>query len=1307
MEENSGTSIHSGRSGRDRETIENPKPLIHTHPEKKNVHFVRREYLLKAADWFIKRTESVLDIGCGIRPQKYFSPKKHYCVDAHQQYLDVLKQRQSNGRTDFIYVHSLWGEALTHPLIDAVDSIFVLDVIEHVDKEEGKLLLQQTIEKAKEQVIIFTPLGFIEQHHDNEKDAWGLDGGKWQEHLSGWEPEDFGDGWEFIVCEDFHTHDNMNHRYERPKGAFFAIYTKRKAVPPDHPQFSIIIPTYNQASYLPEALNSLRDQTFSDFEVIVVNDGSTDETKEVIQPFLNSDGRIRYVEKENGGVGSALNAGLQHARGEWICWLSSDDWYEIDKLEIHRRYIEQFPQIKFFYTHFYYYNQETAEKTEPELWQLIPSKEYQTVHFFIGNYVHGNSFAAHRSVFDSAGPFNQTFRQGQDYDMWLRISALFELKYIDRRTCVTRMHPGQDTSAFVNGMYYDSARAAVDFLNSHTYEELFPFLDLTDLKDIKLALEKTINTAYRLSAFMYWCGPIPALIDRLHEWIASRCPSGYRAEIRDAIRSIVQKEKALPEQLQSAFDRIGRPASFEYLQYDLFNEIRVWIEHLLSEGEREKAAELERYLQLLFTKRETQQINFVQRQKVFSPAVYGYPVDSIFTPLPYDKLLRWDIEPVTHEGVFSHDITAECPDCETPIRVKMNLLAGEEGKNIRAVCHRCRCGIAMNEADIHRYIERIPAASQIHRSKREKPVVAFIARGLHGKSGGTKVFTRYIQWVHDLGADVHTFSTTEQGDWFRNPGTFTQVEDLHDIEFPDVDFVFVYCILDIPKIVSKIPLSKIVYLSQAYEGFLYGNSIRSARTDKALFHSLHSLPIKIAVVSKHLKQFIDAAFGKNSLLIPNFINRSVFAPAERKHSRPSTILFVGNPFHPLKGLDFLLTTLSTIQQSAAPIPNLHLTVAAGIATKEMKAKLREIARNCEFAISMVNGLTDSEMAALVRSSALYVCTSWYEGFSLSVLEAMSCGTPVITTRNMGAESFCIDGVNGFVVTYGDVPALASRITDVLGERLNASNLIRNGFETAEEYSEEKSHGRFTDTFSRIFDERVLSEVQSEDGTRKTQNPVFSILVPTYNHASFLPDALTSIRCQTVKQWEAIVVDDGSTDETEQIAKNFALCDERIRYFRKSNGGVASALNTALDHARGQWICWLSSDDLFEKDKLKVHESYIERFPEKKFFYTDYFGIDEKNGIKNPSHIDQRHLPAPNDAVLSFFYTNYINGITICIHRSAFSAAGRFNESLRSGQDFDMWLRMSLFHQPQYIPERTASYRIHGQQGIQQFPEAGV
>jgi len=109
----------------------------------------------------------------------------------------------------------------------SVDSSFLSDVIEHLDKEEGLQLIEELKRVSRQQIVIFTPLGFMPQHRENDnKDRWGLHGGEYQEHKSGWEPSDLSGGWEFYICKKFHERDASEEKLDEPFGAFYAVFNQ-------------------------------------------------------------------------------------------------------------------------------------------------------------------------------------------------------------------------------------------------------------------------------------------------------------------------------------------------------------------------------------------------------------------------------------------------------------------------------------------------------------------------------------------------------------------------------------------------------------------------------------------------------------------------------------------------------------------------------------------------------------------------------------------------------------------------------------------------------------------------------------------------------------------------------------------------------------------------------------------------------------------------------------------------------------------------------------------------------------------------
>jgi hypothetical protein len=182
--------------------------------------------LLPAVRKALEPVAVVLDVGCGIMPQPYLRPLVHICCEPFDQYVRVL-QEKVRGQADrtFVVLKASWSAALELFPPHSVDTVFLVDVIEHLEKEEGRRLLAATEGLARRQVVIFTPLGFMAQHHSDGKDAWGLEGGAWQEHKSGWGPEDFDLSWQIYAAKVFHTTDNVGRPLEKPFGALWAVKT--------------------------------------------------------------------------------------------------------------------------------------------------------------------------------------------------------------------------------------------------------------------------------------------------------------------------------------------------------------------------------------------------------------------------------------------------------------------------------------------------------------------------------------------------------------------------------------------------------------------------------------------------------------------------------------------------------------------------------------------------------------------------------------------------------------------------------------------------------------------------------------------------------------------------------------------------------------------------------------------------------------------------------------------------------------------------------------------------------------------------
>ncbi|MBW4639231.1 MAG: glycosyltransferase family 2 protein [Gloeocapsa sp. UFS-A4-WI-NPMV-4B04] len=188
------------------------------------------------------------------------------------------------------------------------------------------------------------------------------------------------------------------------------------------PKVTVVVPAYNVRSYIEDALVSLERQSFDKFEAIVVDDGSTDDTAEVVKPFCERDSRFQLVQKQNGGLSSARNYGIHHACAEYIALLDGDDVYEQDKLAAHVALLDRDRDVGVAYSasrairedgrSTFMYLSGKPITSDPLLALLCKN--------FIG---HGSNAVFRRAVFDQVGEFDETLRSSEDVDFWLRVAA--------------------------------------------------------------------------------------------------------------------------------------------------------------------------------------------------------------------------------------------------------------------------------------------------------------------------------------------------------------------------------------------------------------------------------------------------------------------------------------------------------------------------------------------------------------------------------------------------------------------------------------------------------------------------------------------------------------------------------------------------------------------------------------------------------------------------------------------------------------------------------------------------------------------
>lgn len=204
------------------------------------------------------------------------------------------------------------------------------------------------------------------------------------------------------------------------------------------------------------------------------------------------------------------------------------------------------------------------------------------------------------------------------------------------------------------------------------------------------------------------------------------------------------------------------------------------------------------------------------------------------------------------------------------------------------------------------------------------------------------------------------------------------------------------------------------------------------------------------------------------------------------------------------------------------------------------------------------------------------------------------------------------------------------------------------------------------------------------------NPTVSVIIPTYNRQAFIGAAVKSILDQSFQDFEIIVIDDGSLDHTKEVIAQFESC--RVVYFYQPNLGRSNARNRALEMARGRYVAFLDSDDVYLPGKLKLQVDFLESNPCVGMVYTSAGCIDSEGNLLLDSYDASVSGWIYRD--VAFFVPVTITLPTVMVRREVFDEVGQFDEALDRFEDTDMWRRISKCHQIFGLQDRTCLLRTH-------------
>lgn len=217
-----------------------------------------------------------------------------------------------------------------------------------------------------------------------------------------------------------------------------------------------------------------------------------------------------------------------------------------------------------------------------------------------------------------------------------------------------------------------------------------------------------------------------------------------------------------------------------------------------------------------------------------------------------------------------------------------------------------------------------------------------------------------------------------------------------------------------------------------------------------------------------------------------------------------------------------------------------------------------------------------------------------------------------------------------------------------------------------------------------------------------KTPKVSIVIPVYNGANYMRQAIDSAVFQDYQNIEILVINDGSKDngETERIALSYG---DKIRYFKKENGGVASALNLGIEKMTGDYFSWLSHDDVYHPEKVTVQvEELVKSGSGDSVIYSDYEFINSGGQT-----IEEIKLPEIDPCqILYYILMQSIHGCTLLIPRKAFKVVGGFPEDLPTTQDYTLFLRLTEYFTFVHCHKVLVQGRLHDEQGCRTMGHHG-
>jgi ubiquinone/menaquinone biosynthesis C-methylase UbiE len=357
--------------------------------------------------------ENCLDFGCGIGRVSVVLAKRFKQVvgiDISEEMLKIARRNALIAETRNIQFKKCNGENIQFINDDTFSFVFSIICLQHIEPPEVRDLMR------KELVRVTKPGGwlFLQDIYPQQ----------WREGMC----EDY-KKWDIDYIDIISEGDFSLSVWLRKKG-----FTVTSMPITGTPTISVIIPTYNQAKYIDETLKSIFNQTFKDFEIVIVNDGSTDNTKKILSEWEKSCTNIKVIHQSNKRLPGALNTGLKNVTGKYVTWMSSDCYYEPTAFEKMKNVLDNEKDIGMVCSAFKIFG-----NREQGMYHNFKTGIIHNWDMRKGNFV-GNCFMFRKECVDKIGYFDEELECVEDWDYWIRISEHWKIRYIHEMLAYWREH---------------------------------------------------------------------------------------------------------------------------------------------------------------------------------------------------------------------------------------------------------------------------------------------------------------------------------------------------------------------------------------------------------------------------------------------------------------------------------------------------------------------------------------------------------------------------------------------------------------------------------------------------------------------------------------------------------------------------------------------------------------------------------------------------------------------------------------------------------------------------------------------------